>query len=114
MIIAINMGKRIIDGLKPQEHREVDENQAKVYEKLLPREIKIIRKNDVGVQVDAAPAEKVVAETPVTYSLPTEQPTVEVESSVEVEPEITLEDVGVTYTTEPIQQQDDNDDDGMF
>lgn len=49
MIIAINVGQRLIDKLAPQEHREITEEQAKVYERLLPREIKIIRKDEPKV-----------------------------------------------------------------
>lgn len=49
MIIAINVGQRLIDKLAPQEHREVTEEQAKIYERLLPREIKIIRKDEPKV-----------------------------------------------------------------
>lgn len=49
MIIAINVGQRLIDKLAPQEHREITEEQAKIYERLLPREIKIIRKDEPKV-----------------------------------------------------------------
>lgn len=49
MIIAINVGQRLIDRLAPQEHREITEEQAQVYEKLLPNEIKIIRKDEPKV-----------------------------------------------------------------
>lgn len=52
MIIAINVGQRLIDKLAPQEHREVTEEQAQVYEKLLPNEIKIIRKDEPKLVLD--------------------------------------------------------------
>lgn len=102
MIIAINMGKRIIDGILPQQHKEIDENQAAIYEKLLPREIKIIRKDDRGVIVDKTPVEEEeVHTTPVTYSLPTEQPQEEVP--------VTPEDFEVQHDVEPIAHDEDED-----
>jgi len=42
-IIAINIGTRVIDRLLPQQHREVTEEEAQVYERVLPNEIKIVR-----------------------------------------------------------------------
>ena len=59
MIIAINVGQRLIDKLAPQEHREVTEEQAKIYERLLPREIKIIRKDEPKVTLTQDNAETI-------------------------------------------------------
>lgn len=42
-IIAINIGTRVIDRLLPQQHKEVTEEEAQVYERILPNEIKIVR-----------------------------------------------------------------------
>lgn len=41
--IAINIGTRTIDKMLPQQHREVTEEEAAIYERLLPTEIKIVR-----------------------------------------------------------------------
>ena len=63
MIIAINVGQRLIDKLAPQEHREVTEEQAKIYERLLPREIKIIRKDEPKVTLTQDNAETIPDDT---------------------------------------------------
>ena len=45
-IIAINVSNRTIDKIAPQEHREITAQQADIYRKVLPKEIKIIEHVD--------------------------------------------------------------------
>ena len=58
-IIAINMGVREIDGIQPQEHREITREQADRYAKLLPNEIKIIETDVVESPQEVETSEEV-------------------------------------------------------
>lgn len=58
-IIAINMGTRMIDGIQPQEHREITREQADRYAKLLPNEIKIIETDVVESPQEVKASEEV-------------------------------------------------------
>lgn len=73
-IIAINMSDRIIDKIAPQEHREITEQQAEIYRRVLPKEIKIVETNEnvnptEEVVIDNTPAEEIVDNTIVGPSL---------------------------------------------
>ena len=54
-IIAINMSNRTIDKIAPQEHKEITEQQAEIYRRVLPKEIKIVETNE-----NVNPTEEVV------------------------------------------------------
>lgn len=63
-IIAINMSNRIIDKIAPQEHREITEQQAEIYRRVLPKEIKIVEMDEninptEEVAIDNTPTEVV-------------------------------------------------------
>ena len=73
-IIAINMSDRIIDKIAPQEHREITEQQAEIYRRVLPKEIKIVETNEnvnptEEVVIDNTPAEEIVDNTIIGPSL---------------------------------------------
>lgn len=73
-IIAINMSDRIIDKIAPQEHREITEQQAEIYRRVLSKEIKIVETNEnvnptEEVVIDNTPAEEIVDNTIVGPSL---------------------------------------------
>lgn len=54
-IIAINMSDRVIDKIAPQEHKEITEQQAEIYRRVLPKEIKIVEMDE-----NVNPTEEVV------------------------------------------------------
>lgn len=93
-IMVINMSQRIIDKLLPQQHKEITEAEAKKYKRLFSeKDMKVIEiKESVTKAEEVAPA-----------------PTEEVASVEEVAPveedtptEVTLEDVDIQSSTEPI------------
>ena len=75
MPLAINIGQRIIDKKKPQEHWHVSAEKAEVYKKLLPDEIKIIEdESNTPVEDNVSTEDNVPVEdnTPVEDSAPAE------------------------------------------
>lgn len=45
--IAINMSNRVIDKIQPQQHKNITKEQADVYAKMLPNDIKIIETDEI-------------------------------------------------------------------
>lgn len=73
-IIAINMSDRVIDKIAPQEHKEITEQQAEIYRRVLPKEIKIVEMDEnvnptKEVVIDNTPTEEVIDNTIVGPSL---------------------------------------------
>lgn len=89
-IMVINMSQRIIDKLLPQQHKEITEAEAKKYKRLFSeKDMKVIEiKESVTKVEEVAPASVEKEEVaPVEENTPTE---------------VTLEDVDIQSSTEPI------------
>lgn len=93
-IMVINMSQRIIDKLLPQQHKEITEAEAKKYRRLFSeKDMKVIEIKEPVAKVEEvapAPVEEVASVEEVT-------PAEEV-----IPTEVTLEDVDVQSSTEPI------------
>lgn len=104
-IMVINMSQRIIDGLLPQQHREIDKEQAKRYKRLFSeKDVKVV---EFG---EEAPKEEEKVDTVIDNNKYDDKKVVD-ETANEVVEEITPDSINIQSQSQPIAT---NDDDGMF
>lgn len=99
MPLVINIGQRVIDKKKPQEHWHVSAEKAEVYRRLLPNEVKIIEDDKL-----TTPAEDdILAED----NVPVEDNT-PVEGNVPVE-DVNLASLGLDTPAGQVGEEAEND-----
>lgn len=104
-IMVINMSQRIIDGLLPQQHREIDAEQAKKYKRLFSeKDVKVV---EFG---EETPKEEEKVDTVIDNNEYDNKKVVD-ETVNEVAEEITPNSINIQSQSQPITT---NDNDGMF